>query len=53
MIVVKYLFWVTLGVLCASMYGSWLAERDTKLLNVLKERNEMICKQFTHHPDCP
>lgn len=51
--VIRYLLFVSVGIIFVGMYGSWLAERDSKLFDSMKHRKEMICKQFTHHPDCP
>lgn len=53
MIAFRYLFYVFLGMFVISIYGGFLAQRDTELFNAMKERNETICKQFTDHPDCP
>lgn len=54
---IRYLLFTIFGVIVATTYANWLSEKDESVFKALeeraKERRELICKQFTHHPDCP
>lgn len=54
---IKYLFFTIVGVFFATVYANWLSEKDDSVFKYLEERSnerrELICKQFTQHPDCP